>query len=295
MPLRLHNPGAEVFVPDGRAPDDALARVTHVGIGAHADDLELMAFHGIAHCLATPGCWFGGVVCSDGARAPRTGRFAGLGDAELRELRRAEQRAAAARGRYAAVAQLDYPSPALLAGDASLVDDLFAFLDATRPRVVYTHEPADRHASHVATCAAAIAALRRLPAEWRPARVLGCEVWRSLDWLAEGDLVRLDVSGHDETWRALLGCFASQIEGARPFDAGALGRARANAVFSEARAAGGGGGVWLAIDLTPLVRDPQLSLDAFVRERIARFAAEAASRDAGAADRARSPRSSGTR
>ena len=276
MPLRLHNPGADVFVPDGRAPDEALARVTHVGVGAHADDLELLAFHGIAHCLSTPGCWFAGAVASDGARAPRVGRFAGLGDAELREVRRAEQRAAAERGRYAAVAQLDYSSPAVLSGDERLVDDLAAFLDATRPRVVYTHDPTDRHATHVATCAAAIAALRRLPDRWRPARVYGCEVWRSLDWLAEGDLVRLDVSGHEETWRALLACFPSQMEGVRPFDAGALARGRANAVFSEARAAGGGGRVWLAMDLTPLVRDETLTLDEFVRERVARFEAELA-------------------
>ena len=276
MPLRLHNSGADVFVPDGRAPDEALARVTHVGIGAHADDLELMAFHGIAHCLSTPGCWFGGVVASDGARAPRTGRFAGLSDVELRDVRRAEQRAAAERGRYAAVVQLDYGSPAVLSSDARLVDDLFAFLDATRPRVVYTHDPSDRHATHVATCAATLAALRRLPEKWRPARVYGCEVWRGLDWLAEGDLVRLDVSGHDDTWRALLACFPSQTEGARPYEAGALGRARANAVFSEARTAGGAGGVWLAMDLTPLVRDESLSLDEFVRERVERFGAELA-------------------
>jgi LmbE family N-acetylglucosaminyl deacetylase len=140
--------------------------------------------------------------------------------------------------------------------------------------VVYAHDPTDRHATHVGACAAAIAALRRLPAEWRPARVYGCEVWRSLDWLAEGDLVRLDVSGHEETWRALLACFPSQTEGARPFEQGALGRARANAVFSEARAAGGAGAAWLALDLSPLLRDPRLSLEEFVRERVARFEAE---------------------
>ncbi len=273
MPLRFHNPGAELYVPDGRAEEAALVRVTHVGIGAHADDLELMAFHGIAHCLATPGCWFAGVVASDGARAPRAGRFAGLSDAELRTQRRAEQRAAAARGRYAAVAQLDYSSPAVAATSA-LCDDLVALLDATRPRVVYTHSPFDRHATHVSTCAAALAALRRLPAERRPALVLGCEVWRGLDWLAEGDSVRLDVSGHEELWRELLACFPSQLEGARPYARGALGRAHANAVFSEARAVGGTGASWLAVDLAPLLREPALSLETFVRERVGRFEAE---------------------
>jgi LmbE family N-acetylglucosaminyl deacetylase len=214
------------------------------------------------------------VVASDGARAPRTGRFSALSNQELRDVRRAEQRAAARRGRYAMVAQLDYASPQVIAGDAQLVDDLHRLLDATRPRVVYTHDPADRHATHAAICAATLAALRRLPAEYRPGRVYGCEVWRSLDWLAEPDLVRLDVSGQDDTWRALLACFPSQTEGARPYERGALGRAQANAVFSEARASGGSGGVWLAMDLTPLMRDEQLSLEEFVAERVARFAAE---------------------
>jgi LmbE family N-acetylglucosaminyl deacetylase len=274
MPKPFHNPGAELFVPDGRTPDEALARVTHVGIGAHADDLELMAFHGIARCLSTPGCWFGGVVASDGARAPRIGRFSALSNEELRDVRRAEQRAAATRGRYAMVAQLDYASPQVIAGDTKLVDDLHGLLDATRPRVVYTHDPADRHATHAAICAATIAALRRMPAQYRPSRLYGCEVWRSLDWLAEPDLVRLDVSGHDDTWRALLACFPSQTEGARPYERGALGRAQANAVFSEARVAGGGGGVWLAMDLSPLLRDDALSLAAFVDDVVARFAAE---------------------
>lgn len=274
MPLRFHNPGAELHVPDGRPEEAALVRVTHVGIGAHADDLELMAFHGIAHCLATPGCWFAGAVASDGARAPRAGRFAGLSDTELRTQRRAEQRAAALRGRYAAVAQLDYASPAVVAADPALCDDLFALLDATRPRVLYTHSPFDRHATHVATCAAALAALRRLPAERRPAQVLGCEVWRGLDWLAEADALRLDVSGKEELWRELLACFPSQIEGARPYARGAIGRAHANAVFSEARSAGGSGSSWLAVDLSPLLREPAPSLEAFVRERVARFEAE---------------------
>ena len=49
-PVKLHNPSAEVFVPDQRAAEVALARITHLGIGAHQDDLEFMAFHGIAAC-----------------------------------------------------------------------------------------------------------------------------------------------------------------------------------------------------------------------------------------------------
>ena len=38
---------AETFVPDGSEPARALARTTHLGVGAHQDDLELMAVHGM--------------------------------------------------------------------------------------------------------------------------------------------------------------------------------------------------------------------------------------------------------
>ena len=37
-----------------------------------------------------------------------------------------------------------------------------------------------------------LAALRRLPADQRPKRVLGCEVWRDLDWLVDADKQVLD-------------------------------------------------------------------------------------------------------
>ena len=42
---------AETFVPDGVPSASALGRITHLGIGAHPDDLEFMAFHGIATCF----------------------------------------------------------------------------------------------------------------------------------------------------------------------------------------------------------------------------------------------------
>ena len=45
--MKLHQPAAQVFVPDGKPIAAALKRITHLGIGAHQDDLEFMAFHGI--------------------------------------------------------------------------------------------------------------------------------------------------------------------------------------------------------------------------------------------------------
>ena len=45
--MKLHNHTAEIFIPDRQPVAAALQRVTHLGIGAHQDDLEFLAFHGI--------------------------------------------------------------------------------------------------------------------------------------------------------------------------------------------------------------------------------------------------------
>ena len=49
--MELHNPASEIHVPDGSPVDVALSRTTHLSIGAHQDDLEIMAFHGILECF----------------------------------------------------------------------------------------------------------------------------------------------------------------------------------------------------------------------------------------------------
>ena len=57
--MKLHNPGADFFVPDNLSPQEALARVTHLGIGANQDDLEFMAFSALKTCFRHEGgAWF---------------------------------------------------------------------------------------------------------------------------------------------------------------------------------------------------------------------------------------------
>lgn len=83
--------------------------------------------------------------------------------------------AAAKVGRYAACAQLMYSSAeAKNPATAGLTEDLVTLLKTTRPKVVYTHNPADKHPTHVSVLAALLAALRRLPAAERPETVYGC-------------------------------------------------------------------------------------------------------------------------
>ena len=266
---------AEVFLPDGSPAKAALARITHLGIGAHQDDLEFMAFEGITECVGPSDRWFGGVTCTDGAGSARSGAYAGLSDAEMADLRRAEQRAAAVEGGYGAMIQLGYASSEVRDRlGARLREDLRGILEATKPEVVYTHNLADKHPTHLAVVRAVITAIRALPPEQRPPRVIGCEMWRDLDWLPDDEKVVMDVSGHEALAAKLAACFASQIEGGKRYDLAVEGRRAANATFLDPRTADGATKVIFGMDLTPLIKDEALDPGAYVDGMVERFKAE---------------------
>ena len=82
---------SRLFVPDGVPTSEALARTTHLAIGAHPDDLEIMAIDGILGCFRQPDRWFAGVVVTDGRGSAREGVYAGCTDDEMRLVRAGEQ------------------------------------------------------------------------------------------------------------------------------------------------------------------------------------------------------------
>ena len=270
----LQGPGAEVWVPDGLPPAPALARTTHLAIAAHQDDVEILAYPAIAECFDAPDLWLTAVIATSGAGSSRTGPYARHTDAQMREVRRLEQRKAAQVGSYAAAVQLGYESADVKGRHPGLAADLRAVLEATRPRVLYTHNLADRHDTHVATALRVIEACRALPAGARPARVLGGEVWRDLDWLADGDKVVLDAQPRENLAAALLGVFDSQVSGGKRYDLAALGRRRAHATFHESHDTDASTALSFAMDLTPLVQDPTLDPAAHALACVERFAAD---------------------
>jgi len=270
--MKLHNSSVEIFVPDGRPVADALKRVTHLGIGAHQDDLEFMAFHGILECFASDANWFGGVTCTNGAGSARSGAYAQFTDAQMMAVRRTEQNHAAIVGQYGVMIQLDYPSSAIKsATDPSLKNDLKEILAATRPGIVYTHNPADKHDTHIGVVVAALQAMRELPREQRPRKVIGCEIWRNLDWLPDADKVLMDVSGHDNLAAALNGVFDSQIAGGKRYDLATLGRRAANATFFESHATDKTTQLVFGMDLTPVVADESKDIVDYVGAYIRAF------------------------
>ena len=270
--MKFEKSEAEALVPDGGSLDAALARTTHMGIGAHQDDLEIMAVHGILQCFARPDLWFTGVTCGDGAGSPRAGVYAAYTNDEMKSVRREEQRIAARIGRYSAIVQLAYASPEIKdPADGRLVDDLVNLLEEARPRIVYTHNPADKHPTHTAVVMKTLAAIRRLRPEARPQKVLGCEVWRDLDWLPDKRKVALDVSGRDNLKAALLGVYDSQIAGGKRYDLAAVGRQRANATYFEAHGVDTAESVVFALNLTPFIQDDNLDVMTFLSELIDEF------------------------
>lgn len=277
--MKLHNATAHVFVPDGQPAAGALKRITHLGIGAHQDDLEFMAFHGILECFGSDQKWFGGVTCTNGSGSSRSGAYAGFTDAQMMAVRRTEQNHAAVVGQYGVMIQLDYPSSAIKsAADPALKTDLREIFAATQPETVYTHNPADKHDTHIGVVMAALQALRELPREARPKRVIGCEVWRNLDWLNDADKVLMDVSGHDHLAAALNGVFDSQIAGGKRYDLATLGRRAANATFFESHATDRTNQLIFGMDLTPLVTDETKDIVEFVGRHLDNFAADVKTR-----------------
>jgi LmbE family N-acetylglucosaminyl deacetylase len=273
--MQFHKPTADIFVPDQLAPVEALARTTHMGISAHQDDIELMAYHGIAECFGRRDKWFTGVVATNGAGSPRSGIYGEYTDEQMQKVRLIEQRKAAYVGEYACQIQLGFTSAEVKdQSNSAVTDDLAAILRAARPEVVYLHNLADKHPTHVATAVRVIAALRAVRGETRPKKVYGCEVWRDLDWLQDEDKQLLPASARSNIAAALVGVFDSQVSGGKRYDLATAGRRLAHATYYASHGTDVETALSFAMDLTPLVDDPNLSIADYVLGFIDRFRAD---------------------
>jgi len=273
------NPLARLVTPDGKTGPDAISRTTHLGIGAHQDDLEFMAFHGILACYDCDDRWFGGVTITDGRGSSRAGQFKDWTDDQIAAERVREQEAAAVIGQYSFIAQLGFGSAAVRDAQQSAVrDDLRRILEASRPEVVYLHNLADKHDTHVGCTLRCIEAMRQLPKADRPKMVYGCEVWRDLDWLVDSEKTAMPISARPELARTLNEVFATQIAGGKRYDLAVLGRRTANATFSNAHSTDQESGMQWAMDLTPLVQDDSLDPVAYTVGFIDRLKADVTAR-----------------
>ena len=270
---------ADVFVPDGGDPAKALARTTHLCVIAHQDDIEINAYPAVAECYGRADKFFTGVTVTNGAGSPRAGKYASMTDTQMMAVRREEQRAAARLGKYNLQLQLGHPSADVKQpGNPAVAGDLKAIFSACRPSVVYLHQPADKHDTHVAVLLRCLEAMRSLPAAQRPKKVVGVEAWRGLDWLMDNEKVPLDCSAFPELALKIMQVFDSQIAGGKRYDLAAIGRRQANATFHASHATDKFTEIAWAMDLTPLVADEKLSVEEFTIAHIEVLKADVAAR-----------------
>ena len=259
-------PNSEVYIPDGSDPADALARTTYLCIAAHQDDIEIMAVEGILRAYENPELHFTGCVVTDGHGSPRAGKFANVSDDEMALIRVEEQREAARIGKYSAQVFLGYPSSEVKkGGNQALKEDLKNLIRQTRPEVLYTHNLADKHATHVGVMMRVLEALRELEPEELPAKLIGCEVWRNLDWLSDEKKVVMDTSENKELQAQLVDVFVSQVQGGKNYTDAILGRRAANATFFASHATDKATGLSFGMDMTLLMMDKDLDPSEFVK------------------------------
>jgi LmbE family N-acetylglucosaminyl deacetylase len=233
-----------------------------------------MAYAGIAACHESPDQWFTGVTVCDGAGSPRTGPYTDYSDEEMIARRRQEQRDAASLGQYSLQIQLGYSSAAVKDPNSdALVTDLVSVLEQCRPEVVYLHNIADAHDTHVHLALQSVAALRKMNSSQHPRQVYGMEVWRSLDWLPEALRLALPLPADCALQSRLLRCHDSQVSGGKHYEEAVLARQKANATFSSSHEVDNCQACALAMDLSPLLEEGAISPQEYLQRCLEEFSA----------------------
>ena len=270
--MKFFEAKANTYVPSDESLESALENTTHLAIVAHQDDTEILAYSGIAECFGQQDKSFSSVIVSSGAGSPRTGIYAEYSDEEMQTIRRDEQNKAALIGGFGAQIQLAYSSSSIKdPSNANTVNDLKQIIAQSKPDVIFLHNPADKHDTHVATMVRAIAAIRSLAPEYKPKAVYGCEVWRDLDWLMDDEKVILKTGAYPNIANALIGVFDSQVSGGKRYDLATVGRRMANATYFSSHEVDTCDSMNFGIDLTPLVEDHNLTVADLVKASIQRF------------------------
>ncbi len=270
--MKFKRENAQIYIPDGLSVDDGLGRTTHMAVAAHQDDIEIMAIDGILKCFQQKDLWFCGIVVTDGSGSPRDDLYKNFSDEEMRRIRVVEQKKAAMIGDYSAQVLLDYPSSTVKNPEnKEPIEDMQLLIKAAHPEVIYTHNLADKHPTHVAVALRTIEAIRGLPEKLRPKKLYGCEVWRDLGWMLDREKVIFNTSAHENIQMALLGVFDSQISGGKRYDLATMGRRRANATYLESHAVDAVEAMGAGMDLTPLILDPSMDIQGYIDGFIKRF------------------------
>lgn len=270
--MKLNKEEALVFVPSNEDETKCLKQTTHMCIAAHQDDVEIMAYDGVVKCFQQPNKHFSAIVVTNGAGSARDNVYKDFTNEEMIQVRKKEQIKAAQLGEYSTLSMLMYPSSDVKnPNNEEAVEDIYKLLMEATPEIVYTHNLADKHDTHIGVVVKTITAIRKMDKKIRPKKLYGCEVWRALDWVNDDEKVFLDVSEHPNLAAGLVEVFDSQIIGGKRYDKATIGRRLANATFSSSHAVDTSDQVTYAMDLTPLIQDDSLDIALYVLSYIERF------------------------
>lgn len=277
--MKLNKKNAELFIYDNVPADEAVARTTHMAFSAHHDDIEIMAYDGIQKCFGKTDEWFMAVVMSNGAGSPRNGIYENYSGEEMTKVRKLEQKKAAFVGEYGALAMLDYESSEIKnSRNTEVLEDIKELIRNANPKIIYTHNLADKHSTHVAVALKVIKAIRELPVDLRPEKLFGCEVWGKLDWIKDNEKVLFNVSERSNIASALLSVFDSQICGGKRYDQAVCGNRNSNATFLSYDTVDEYSSVIYGMDLTDLIKDVSLDIKEYIKGYIDRFCTEVTER-----------------
>jgi len=270
--MKLKNKKAEIFVPDGIDVDRALERTNIMSINAHQDDIEISAYQGIVECFGKGDKWFTGVIVTDGSSSARDGMYSDFTDDDMQTIRTKEQKKAAYVGEYSAVVLMDYSSSEIKSsGNNAPTEEIAKLIKKAGPEVVFTHNLADKHDTHVGVAVKTIKAIRSLEKKDRPSKLYGCEVWRDLDWVVDEEKVIFDVSEHPNIASSLVELFDSQIIGGKRYDLATIGRRRANATYAASHGIDESEASVYALDLTPLIENDDIEIAEYIDKYIENF------------------------
>lgn len=266
--MELLSKNAKIYLPQNKKEGNC----KYMAIGAHQDDLEIMAIDGIIKAFHAKNESFVGVVTTNGSGSARDGIYKNHTNEQIKKVRAKEQEKAAEIGRYHALISLNYSSKELKdVTNENIIKDYIALLKQFKPEIIYTHNICDKHDSHVAVVVNLINAIRKMDKEDKPKKIYGCEVWRNLDWLNDDEKTVFDVSTNQKLSVSLLKVFDSQISGGKRYDLATIGRRIANATYFASHQVDEATHLAFAMDLTELCYNTQLSIINFASKKIDNF------------------------
>lgn len=259
-----------------KALQEALARTTDVGVGAHQDDIEIMAGPMLLDAAASKDKHWLTVIVTDGAASKSilNDMAAELTPKQLTDMRQREQREAAREAGTPAI-QLKYPSAAVNGHmgegkrqEASLaLGSLFAAMPETQR--VFGHNPIDKHATHLAVFAVQTAALRAAKNP-KLQEVHAMEVWGGLTGVPESQLSLFVVENKEQLKDIgiLIDKYQSQILGqGRDYSRGTLARMEGHGAYvSSPHLNNPPAGMVIGLDVTDFTKSTSTDMSALARQ-----------------------------